>query len=120
MIRHTSALMLAAALLAGPAAIVAAPPALAAEPTAAQLAPGTVIYSADGKPVAKVVEPIVGGSTGRTFVAVQATFPGSHDRMVLVPAWRLDVEGDKVMSHMTAHMIMSMPQFQYNNPQGGH
>ncbi len=120
MIRHASALMLAAGLLVGPAAIVTAPMALAAEPTAAQLPPGTEIYSADGKPVGKVVDTLVGGVSGKLFVVAQATFAGSNGRMVVVPAWHFDFENGKVMSHMTDRMIMSMARFEYNEPAGGH
>ncbi|HKM63445.1 MAG TPA: hypothetical protein VJY39_13250 [Acidisphaera sp.] len=120
MIRHASALMLAAALLAGPAVLVAAPPAYAAAPTAAQLARGTQIYSSDGKPVAKVVDVLQSGNTGMSVAVIDVTTQLGEHRMVAVPTFRLDFENGKVMSKLSYETIEHMQQFDYSAMGAGH
>jgi rRNA processing protein Gar1 len=114
------ALMMAAAFLAGPAALVAAPPTYAAAPTAAQLPRGTEIYSADGKPVGKVVDVLESGTTGSAFAVVDVTTQLGEHRMVTVPTFHFNLEGGKVVSKLSYETIQHMPVFDYSAMGGGH
>ena len=118
--QRASALIMTAAILAGPTVLVAAPPAYAAAPTAAELAAGTQIYSADGKPVAKVVDVLASGTTGITLAVLDVTTQLGEHRMVVVPAFRFDVEGGKVMSKLSYETIQHMSIFDYSAMGGGH
>ena len=109
MIRYASALVLATTFLAGPA--------FAAPPTPAEVPPGTIIYSADGKPTAKVVD-VLASATGTTFVIADVTnMLGQHK---MVPVWigRFDYDNGKVVSHLTRDQVQHMPAFDYNTSMG--
>ena len=120
MIRHASALMIAAALMTGPAVLLTALPAYAAAPTAAQLPAGTQIYSSDGKPVGKVVDVLQGGDTGNLVVVIATTNQLGEHHTVLMPAFHFNVQDGKIVSRNSYATIEQMPIFDYSQMGAGH
>ena len=120
MIRHASALMIAAALMTGPAVLLTALPAHAAPPTAAQLPKGTELYSSDGKQIGKVVDVLQGGETGNVLVVIATTTQLGERHVVIVPAFHFNVEDGKIVSKMSYASIAQMPIFDYSQMGAGH
>ena len=108
------------AFIAGSTALLGTLPAYAVPPTAAQLPRGTAVYSADGKPVATVVDVLQNGNTGINLAVLDVTTELGEHRMVLVPAVRLNAEGGKVYSIFSYETIEHMPIFDYSAMGPGH